>query len=764
MQPQFRLQRIATLLGALTIPVIAQAASAGDEESPQASKTLDEVTVSATRIDDTSKGTSLLNRGDLAPRRSNTSDTARLLEDVPGVSTYGAGGISSLPVVRGIADDRLRTLVDGMDLMTACPNHMNPAFSFIDPSKVESVVVFAGITPVSVGGDSIGGTIQVNSAPPKFAKADENFLATGQVGGFYRSNGDARGSNLGLTLATQLVSASYSESYSQSDNYWAADNFKLPGTWKTFTSGRKVADREVGATEYRGSANRELGLALQPLRNHVVSLNVSEQRLDYEGFPNQRMDMISSPRDTSDMSGWYYLLDKDKPSNVNRVTNLRYTGQFDWGEIDARLFYQNLRHHMDFLPERYIVTPYMPMDTESTTDGGVLKASINLSDTDLLRVGYDFQKYRLDDWWPPIGGAPGSMCCNDFWNIRNGKRDREYLFTEWEANWTPQWLTLLGIRGGTVKSDVGQVQGYSGLGMYAGDAARFNARDHAREENHLDWTALTRYSPDTTQTYETGFARKTRSPNLYERYPWSYNAMAALMNNFVGDGNGYIGNPDLKPEVAHTLSLSGDWHDAARERWEIKLNGYITEVNNFIDAKRAPGYETKNNQYILLQYTNVQARLYGFDLSAKSVLGRIDGVGKFSANGSLSYVHGENRTTGDGLYHIMPLNTKLALTHQMGGWTNTMEVQIVKDKDRVSQIRNEMQTPGYTLLNLRTAYEWKNARLDISLENARNEFYLLPLGGAYLGQGNSMTTGGIPWGMNVPGRGRSLNTALSLFF
>ena len=48
---------------------------------------------------------------------------------------------------------------------------------------------------------------------------------------------------------------------------------------------------------------------------------------------------------------------------------------------------------------------------------------------------------------------------------------------------------------------------------------------------------------------------------------WS---MAALMNNFVGDGNGYLGDPALKPETAHTLSASFDWHaaDRAWEAWQ----------------------------------------------------------------------------------------------------------------------------------------------------------------------------------------------------
>ena len=44
--------------------------------------------------------------------RPATSDTASLLRNVPGVSLYGAGGVSSLPSIRGLADDRIRIKVE----------------------------------------------------------------------------------------------------------------------------------------------------------------------------------------------------------------------------------------------------------------------------------------------------------------------------------------------------------------------------------------------------------------------------------------------------------------------------------------------------------------------------------------------------------------------------------------------------------------------------------------------------------------------------
>jgi hypothetical protein len=53
----------------------------------------------------------------------------------------------------------------------------------------------------------------------------------------------------------------------------------------------------------------------------------------------------------------------------------------------------------------------------------------------------------------------------------------------------------------------------------------------------------------------------------------------------------------------------------------------------------------------------------------------------------------------------------------------------------------------------------KFVRVDLAIENLLNQAYTNPQGGAYLGQGPSMTTQGIPWGVVVPGRGRSFNFA-----
>jgi iron complex outermembrane receptor protein len=126
----------------------------------------------------------------LEAARVGTSDTAKLLLQVPGVSLYGAGGVSSLPAHSWPGrPTRVRVKVDGMDLIASCPNHMNPPLSYLDPTAVGSLKVYAGIVPVSLAGDSIGGTIIADSPEPEFAGPDQKYLLKGTAGGYYQSNG-----------------------------------------------------------------------------------------------------------------------------------------------------------------------------------------------------------------------------------------------------------------------------------------------------------------------------------------------------------------------------------------------------------------------------------------------------------------------------------------------------------------------------------------------------------------------------------------------
>jgi len=726
-----------------------------------------------------------------------TSDSASLLRDVPGVSLYGAGGVSSLPAIRGLADDRIRTKVDGMDLIASCPNHMNPALSYVDPSSIESMQVYAGITPVSVGGDSIGGSIIIETSAPLFAAPGQGSLTKGEVGAFYRSNGKAVGGNVAATLATESFNITYAGATAESDNYQAGGDYRNFSVNAVANSAnlaagvpylRALGSKEVGSTAYQ-TRNHSLGLAFKK-DDHLFEAKIGMQDMPYQLYPNQRMDMLD---------------------NQQKSLNLRYLGNVEWGSLEARAYHEKVDHFMDFGQDKLytygkLLNLYpvngMPMWTEGITNGTSVKANIDLNSRDLLSVGAEWQTYRLNDWWPPapdcgytgaVANCTGGMAPDTFWNIRDGKRDRMAAYGEWEAMWDARWQTIAGLRLEQVRTDSGDIQGYNTGFMYAnsvvGSRQAWNDLNRARTDNNLDVTLLVRNTPDTGKNFEYGFAQKTRSPNLYERSPWSTNSMAMEMNNFVGDGNGYVGNPDLKPEVAHTLSITGDWHSEDRS-YEFKVTPYYTAVKDYIDAVRLPTSGTDQNAtrttgFVKLSYANQTARLYGIDLSGRMPLTKTS-MGGFGLKGLLNYTNGKNTDTGDDLYNIMPLNAKLTLTHQIGGWSNSAELVAVKSKDNVSDVRNEIKTPGYGLANLRASYTTGKLRFDFGIENVFDREYYLPLGGAYTGEGATMslnkeagtvspatpnvagsygTSGSASmWGTAVPGMGRSLYTGMSYKF
>ncbi len=706
--------------------------------------TLPAVDVTAERVQSLPE-TLELHQHDILKLRRQTNDTAKLLEGQPGVSLYGAGGVSSMPALHGMADDRVRVKVDGMDLISSCANHMNPPLSYIAPTEVGVVQVMAGLTPVSMGGDSIAGTIKVDGSKPEFAQAGEATLLKGQAGVFYRSNNQAQGGDISATIASENVSMRYSGSTVRAKNYKAGAVFKPGASIVGSLSNAYVAGDEVGSTAYQAE-NHKFAIAVRH-EEQLLELKLGLQRIPYQGFPNQRMDMNG---------------------NDSQQINLSYSNVYAWGALEARAYNEHTRHSMQFLNDKtywygaLLNVPGMPMNTDGKNTGFSVKADMPLNDRDLLRVGAEIQRYRLNDWWNPSANSP-MMTPNTFWNINNGQRDRGDIYAEWEASWSPAWMSLLGVRSGTVKSDAGVVQGYSPM-MYGVAANAFNAQNHQRSDNNVDVTASSRYTPDANKSFEAGYAMKTRSPNLYERYTWANsNTMVMNMNNWYGDGNGYVGNPNLVPEIAHTLSATASLHDEGKKAWEVKVTPYYTRVNNYIDAVACPTCPARVDGFLNLTLANQSARLYGADMSGNKTLFETRSYGEFTLKSVLNYTKGKNLTTGDNLYNIMPLNAKLSLEQRLGGWTNTVGVTLVDRKSNVQAVRKELPTGGYSLVDLISSYEWKQIRLDMGVENLFNRYYALPLGGAYLGQGATMGTG-VVYGKVVPGMGRSINMAVSVKF
>jgi iron complex outermembrane receptor protein len=214
-----------------------------------------------------------------------------------------------------------------MDLIASCPNHMNPPLSYLDPGAIGQITVYAGITPVSAGGDSIAGSIVAVTHAPVFVNAGEASDWSGEAGISYRDNGSAWRAYVDAGIASESFSARYSGAHAQADNYSAGGDFKT--STATGNNGLTLPLDEVASSAYETN-NHALTLALRG-REQLLEARTGYQDTPFQGYPIQRMDMTD---------------------NCQQRINLRYLGELSFGTLEARAYHEDIEHRMDFGPDR----------------------------------------------------------------------------------------------------------------------------------------------------------------------------------------------------------------------------------------------------------------------------------------------------------------------------------------------------------------------------------------------------------------------------
>lgn len=652
----------------------------------------------------------------LAP--SEKSNTIQILQSKPGVSFQSGGGISALPIIHGMSSDRVNIKIDGAQITASCPNHMNPALSYVDLEKIEEIEIFAGITPVSYGGDSLGGSIVVKTKELKFASSSEELVQLLQLKTFYRSNNENRGASLQYALASEKNYVSYEGLDERANNYRDGSGKRLKSTLyqrnnQSLTVGRKLAQG-------------------------VASLKYMHTIVPYEGFINQRMDM---------------------ENNVSNHLTATYKGSLGKLSLDSSVYYQHTNHYMDYISSQR--DGEMPMYTRSDEAGYNLKFFYELNSQHLLSFGSDYNRYRLDDWWPALPDVTYIMGPGTFKSINQGQRDRLGFYVEGESSWSQSFATTLGVRTDFVKMNTGSVHGYNGSDNLPADAEAFNAQNKEKTDHNVDATLTSKLKLNQNWDVELGLARKSRSPNLYERYAWAgavtdptdmmdMSSMGAsmdmLMINWFGDGNGYVGNIDLKPEVAHKISASLVGHDENQKDWEIRLSPYYSDIQSFIDADLIG----TNMGAHYLRFANHDAVVLGADLSGSIKWNAT------SLNVIASYTRGYRKDGKAELYHLMPLNGKVILKQDYECWGGEFIAHLVDKKEQVNEMRGEPTTPGYALFDVGLSFKlMPNVKLNFGVSNLLDHHYALPLGGVDLA--NELVSSRTP----VRGMGRSYSLGLN---
>jgi len=155
------------------------------------SLTLGELTVTATqnpklKADEAPVSVDVLTSEEI--KEKGITRLEELFKHTSGVDAKTAGG-SVMPVIRGLSDEQVLILVDGVRLSDERPggNHILS----IDPAQIERMEIVKGSGSVLYGAGAIGGVVNIITKKASKEKSD-TLAISGEVGVGYESNNDAK--------------------------------------------------------------------------------------------------------------------------------------------------------------------------------------------------------------------------------------------------------------------------------------------------------------------------------------------------------------------------------------------------------------------------------------------------------------------------------------------------------------------------------------------------------------------------------------------
>ena len=156
------------------------------------------------------------------------------------------------------------------------------------------------------------------------------------------------------------------------------------------------------------------------------------------------------------------------------------------------------------------------------------------------------------------------------------------------------------------------------------------------------------------------------------------------------------GNPELDEEIGLGMDV---FVRLSRERIQAEVAAFRNQIDDYIYARNTGDPSPRDPAINLYQYTGGDALLTGAEAEVTwNVLRAL------VAEGTLSYVRGELRTTGEPLPQIPPLNGRAALRMETPSWFGGMGMRAAARQDRVAEF--ESPTAGFAVFDVTLGYRW----------------------------------------------------------
>lgn len=644
------------------------------------------------------------------PDMGGVNDAAALLQRVPGANVNSNGPLSGIAQYRGLFGDRVNVNSDGTTYKSACANAMDAPLSHVPTSLTEVMSIKRGIASVSSGIETLGGNIVQRSRRGEFSET-EAIEFSGKTTNGVNSVNNAYYTSLFASVANNNHKFRLGGSREEGGNY----------DWNGGENIDTSHERNAGALGYDFRTDDQ---------NHELNFSYNYNDTHLTGTPSLPMDIVYSRGGVSNFNYKGLLADK-------------YT-------VNTEFSYQDTQHRMDNYTLRGTVPTPARRQSNNTARGFGYKVSIGIPlYSGSLLLGTDGDNIEHD--------ARINNPFNTAFTITNFNdvsRDRYGLFSEWKGEISSDFELELGARLNWIRMNAGDVGGTAGPFSPVGPGTRladtFNAKKHAKDDLNVDVVAILTQHLSDDLNVELGFGRKTRSPSYQERYNW----LPLASTGGLADGRTYIGNIELKPEVSYQAELGFNWQlDSAYIMPRIfyrYVEDYIqgTATQNAVALAMRPG---------TLEYTNIDAYLYGFDLEAGLYF-----LDDWKVDLMISYVRGRRDDVADNLYRIAPLNGRISVFYDTAEWLVGTELLVYDDQNETANFNDEVATAGYFIWNLRGQYRPQHdaingLQIGFGIENVLDESYRTHLSGLNRNGAND----GTAVGEHLPGAGRNFYATLS---
>ncbi|WP_042049573.1 TonB-dependent hemoglobin/transferrin/lactoferrin family receptor [Aeromonas dhakensis] len=558
------------------------------------------------------------------------SNVADLFRYEPGVTALGGAGDAQTFIIRGMGENRVKIVRDGVRENDAYKNG-GVGQSYFDTDMIKQVEVVKGPASAAYGSDALGGVIAITTKDAAdFLKGRDSYLDA--TSGYASSSHQKMAGFTGALRTGELENL-------------------LRYTW-----------RDGGVTQNYDSDKNEFDIVSQAV------LFKSQWNLSDSQFLKLTVDYFTEGQDPDAVdltkAGSVFnqpITDKDT-DNLSLVLDHGIALQAPWVDrIDSKIYYARTKQTMDqYASSKYPVRPTNPYVTKNSLDhngfeqkslGAQVKFSKAL-DSQRLAWGLEYEHTDNERTRFKAPTVPGDFEGYSELSFPSTTTEHGALWAFDELKFGERWVLTPGARYDYYRMNPDQDPAYTGENL-----KRFSEGE---------------FSPKLGLVF-----KAHEAANLFAQYSHGYktpmydNAFSTL--NHQAYGYRIEPNTNLKPESSDGIDL-GVRGSAGGFSYEVAT--FYNKYDDFIEL----GQVSTEGRTAVYQYQNLdKATTKGAEAKADYWLNDLVNVW-----GNLSYIEGKD---GDGNYinSLSPLKGTLGVRLEQANWNINTALRFADDMSKVGK-------------------------------------------------------------------------------